>query len=132
MKASICATDCANCPLKKQQCFIENYIKAGGEELFCQFKEQLLSELNALHVEGLPLIEELHPLAGDYVNLAYPLPSGDSVKLLDDKAVYLGNQLHNEFGGERCFGIVADMNFLLVVTYADGGSAPELVLYKKR
>ena len=38
----------------------------------------------------------------------------------------------NEFGGDRCFGIVANMDFLLVCTYEENGENPELVIYKKR
>lgn len=53
-------------------------------------------------------------------------------KFLDDQKTYLGNQLACEFGEERCFGILADMDFLLVCTYEKDGQNPELVLYKKR
>lgn len=42
------------------------------------------------------------------------------------------NQLDCEFGGERHFGIVANMDFILVSTYEENGINPELVLYKKR
>ena len=47
-------------------------------------------------------------------------------------ATYLGNQLECEFGGNRCFGIAANMDFLLVCTYEENGENPELVVYKKR
>lgn len=53
------------------------------------------------------------------------------VKFLDDEKTYLGNQLECEFGGERVFGVLADMEFILVATYKKDGTAPELVLYKK-
>ena len=53
-------------------------------------------------------------------------------KFLDDGATYLGNQLHNLYGGSRCFGIAAGMQFLLVCTYGPLGEDPELVLYKQR
>ena len=69
---------------------------------------------------------------GKYINLAYPLPNGKTVKFLDDQATYLGNQLECEFGGDRCFGIAANMDFLLVCTYEENGKNPELVVYKKR
>ena len=80
----------------------------------------------------MPKVEKLNALVGSYVNLAYPLPSGEEVKFLKDEKTYLGNQLESEFGGERCFGILADMDFLMVATYKKDGTAPELVLYKKR
>ena len=53
------------------------------------------------------------------------------VKFLDDEKTYLGNQLECEFGGECVFGVLADMEFILVATYEKDGTAPELVLYKK-
>ena len=80
----------------------------------------------------MPRVEKLNALVGSFVNLAFPLPSGDSVKFLDDAATYLGNQLESEFGGERCFGILANTDFILVCTYEANGANPELVLYKKR
>lgn len=102
----------------------------GGQ--FEAFKQQLIGEINALHVEGLPKLEKLNALVGSYVNLAYPLPSGFSVKFLDDNTTYLGNQLESEFGGGRCFGVLANMDFILICTYGENGADPELVLYKKR
>ena len=69
---------------------------------------------------------------GGYVNLEYTLPNGKTVKFLDDNATYLGYQLESEFGGSRCFGIVANMDFILICTYEEGGENPELVIYKKR
>ena len=54
------------------------------------------------------------------------------MKFLDDQITYLGNQLESEFGGDRCFGVIADMDFIMVCTYEKDGINPELVLYKKR
>ena len=99
---------------------------------FEQFKHQLMDEINALHIDGLPKVEKLNALVGKYVNLAYPLPSGMSVKFLNDETTYLGNQLESEFGGSRCFGVLANMDFIMVSTYGAEGADPELVLYKKR
>ena len=80
----------------------------------------------------MPRVEKLNALVGSYVNLEYPLPNGAKVKLLDDNVTYLGNQLESEFGGDRCFGIIANMDFIMVCTYEAEGANPELVLYKKR
>ena len=80
----------------------------------------------------MPTVEGLNVLSGSYINLEYTLPSGKKVKFLDDNATYLGNQLHNLYGGSRCFGIAAGMQFLLVCTYGPLGEDPELVLYKQR
>ena len=102
----------------------------GGQ--FEAFKQQLIKEINDLHIEGMPRVEKLNALVGKYVNLEYRLPNGDSVKFLDDQVTYLGNQLEPELGGERCFGVLANMEFILVCTYEKDGVNPELVLYKKR
>ena len=110
----------------------KEYKYLGGEEKFEEYKRQLISEFNALHIDGLPHVEKLNALVGGYINLAYRLPSGESVKLLDDGATYLGNELECEYGGDRRFGIVANKDFLLVCTYEENGKNPELVLYKKR
>ena len=102
----------------------------GGE--FEAFKKQLIDEINALQIEGMPKLEKLNALVGSYVNLEYPLPSGISAKFLDDRATYLGNQLEPEFGGDRCFGVLANMDFILICTYGCDGADPELLLFKKR
>ena len=65
-------------------------------------------------------------------NLEYRLPNGQAAKFLNDAKTYLGNQLECEYGGDRCFGVVADMDFILICTYEEDGKNPELVLYKKR
>ena len=110
----------------------KRYDELSDNGQFEEFKQQLINEINELHIEGMPKVEKLNALAGELVNLEYMLPSGNSVKFLDDKKTYLGNQLECEFGGERCFGILANMEFLLVCTYEKDGLNPELVLYKKR
>lgn len=102
----------------------------GGQ--FEAFKRQLIDEINALHIEGMPRLERLNALVGKYVNLEYRLPNGMNVKFLDDEKTYLGNQLECEFGGDRCFGVLADMDFILISTYEVEGTNPELVMYKKR
>lgn len=80
----------------------------------------------------MPKVETLNALVGKYVNLDYRLPSGAKVKFLDDGTTYLGTQLEPEFGGGRCFGVLANMDFILISTYEAEGTNPELVLYKKR
>lgn len=99
---------------------------------FEEFKMQLINEINDLHIDGLPRVDKLNALVGKYVNLEYILPNGQKVKFLDDQKTYLGNQLESEFGGERCFGILAGMDFILVCTYEKDGENPELLIYKKR
>ena len=104
--------------------------KLGDKDKFEEIKAQLISEFNTLlHIEGLPKVEDLNVLPGEFVNLEYTLPNGEKVKFLDDNATYLGNQLEGE---SKCYGIVANMDFLLVCTYEENGENPELVMYRKR
>ena len=110
----------------------KQYAEIGGKEKLEEFKQQLIHEINTLlHIEGLPRVENLNVLSGEFINLEYTLPNGEKVKFLDDKQTYLGSQLESEFGG-RCFGIAANMDFHLVCTYEEDGQNPELVIYKKR
>ena len=150
MEKAICGADCSTCGYGKNggcegcrktkgcpfgtQCFIHQYIKLGGRESYEQLKKQLIDEFNALSIAGMPKIQDLYALNGEYVNLAYPLPNGTSCKLLDDKAIYLGNQVECEFisGEVRCFGLVAGLDFLLVSEYGANGDNPELVIFTKR
>ena len=110
----------------------KRYDELSDKGQFDEFKRKLMQEINDLHIEGLPKVEKLNALVGKYVNLEYRLPNGTTVKFLDDKKTYLGNQLEPEFGGDRCFGVIASMDFILVATYEAGGKNPELVVYKKR
>lgn len=110
----------------------KKYDELSDDGQFEEFKEQLIKEINDLHIEGMPKLEKLNALVGQFVNLPYRLPSGADVKFLDDGTTYLGNQLESEFGGDRCFGVLANMDFILISTYEKDGKNPELVLYKKR
>ena len=110
----------------------KRYEELSDDGQFDAFKKQLIEEINALGIEGMPKVESLNALVGRFVNLEYPLPSGAAVKFLNDGTTYLGTQLEPEFGGDRCFGVLANMDFILVCTYAEGGADPELLVYKKR
>lgn len=110
----------------------KRYEELSDNGQFEAFKEQLIKEINDLHIEGLTKVERLNALVGSYVNLGYPLPNGKTVKFLNDETTYLGNQLEPEFGGDRCFGVLANMDFIMISTYGPEGEAPELVFYKKR
>ena len=108
----------------------KRYAEIGGKEKLEEFKTQLINEFNTLlYIEGLPKVENLNVLPGEFVNMEYTLPNGEKVKFLDDKHTYLGSQLEGE---TKCYGIVANMDFLLVCTYEENGENPELVIYKKR
>ena len=110
----------------------KRYEELGDGGQFEEFKKQLIEEINALHVEGMPRLDQLNALVGQYVNLAYRLPSGAEIKFLDDNTTYLGNQLESEIVPGLCFGVLANMDFILICTYEAEGKNPELVLYKKR
>ena len=110
----------------------KRYVDLGGKDKLEEFKRQLISEINIiLSNEGLPLVESLNVLSGEFVNLEYTLPNGQIVKFLDDKQTYLGSQLESEFGG-RCIGIAANMDFIIICSYEENGNNPELLVYKKR
>lgn len=147
---SICGVDCDHCnyvnngckgclkskgcPFGKE-CFIAKYIKVGGMLKYSNFKRKLIEEFNELKIPGMPKIEELYPLNGAFVNLKYPMPNGKNIKLLEDKNIYLANQVECEFSDKeltRCYGLVANMDFLLVSEYEENGENPEIILYKKR
>ena len=110
----------------------KRYNELGGDGAFDEFKKVLIDEINALNIEGMPKLTNLNALVGSYVNLEYRLPNRKMIKFLDDNATYLGNQLECEFGGNRFFGVLANMDFIMVSSYEENGQNPELIIYKKR
>ena len=141
-----CGANCESCPSKENckgcletcgspfggRCVAAEYIKTGGVKAYRQFKKQLTDEVNALlAAEGLGSTNDLYELVGAYVNLEYPMPSGEKVKLLNDKNVYLGAQIEFADLGVCC-GVVADTGFILICSYSMDGSEPELIIYKSR
>ena len=150
MKA-VCGSNCDECELSKsnkcegcintngcpfgKKCWIAKYIEVGGKENYQVLKKELINEFNSLNIDGMPKIKDLYPLHGEYVNMEYPFPNGERIKLLNDNEVYLGNQVECLFNDEdikRCFGILANMSFLLVCEYGENGFNPEIILYKRR
>ena len=51
--------------------------------------------------------------------------------MLKDNKVYWGNQIEIP-DSSRCYGVVADNEYLLVCEYGCGGADPQIILYKKR
>ena len=147
MKKSICGASCAECPSKEvcpgcaetkgcpfgKQCYVAKYILTGGMENWLAFKKGLIDEINGLNIDGMETVTELYPLVGSFVNLEYPVPSG-MVKLLKDDEVYLGAQVKNLFdkSGKTCFGVIGRESFILICTYSENGTDPELIMYKHR
>lgn len=99
---------------------------------FEAFKEQLVKEINELQIEGMPKLDKLNALVGKYVNIEYPLPSGIKAKFLNDNTTYLGNQLESEIVDGLFFGVIANMDFIMICTYEKDVENPELILFKKR
>lgn len=148
---AICGANCSECELFKnseckgckntngcpfgKKCWIAKYIEVGGNDSFTEMKKQIINEFYDLNIAGMNEIKDLYPLHGLFVNLEYRLPNGDKIKFLTDEETYLGNQIECEFSDDsnkRYFGIVANMNFLLVSEYGENVSNPELIIYKKR
>lgn len=142
---SICGTDCCKkCDRKEEcggcaetkghpfggTCIAAEYIKREGLDAFGRFKEKLVQEFNSLWIKDLH-VNDLNLLNGFYVNLEYHLPNGQSVKLLEDNKVYMGNQIEIP-ETSRCYGIVADEKYLLVCEYGCDGTDPQIVVYKRR
>lgn len=143
--SEICKMDCCKvCPRQGEcpgcqetdghpfggDCVAAECIKEKGYEAFPALKQALVAEINALGIPHLH-VEDLNLLPGYFVNLEYPLPSGQKVKLLADDNVYLGAQVEVP-GSDRCYGVAADDTYLLVCEYGCGGSDPCIVLYRRR
>ena len=142
---SICGKDCCEkCSRKEScggcikvkghpfggQCVAANWIQNFGKEGMEERKQALIQEINALSIPDLR-ITDLNLLNGFYVNLEYPLPNGQTAKFLCDENIYWGNQIERP-DSERCYGLVADDDFVLVCEYGCNGTDPQIVLYKKR
>ena len=103
---------------------------AGFFEAGCKLKEDLIMEINALELEGMETVADLTALRGAFVNLEYKLPGGQSVKFWDDDRIYLGYQVCKK-NSDRCYGITADEQYLMVSEYGENGTDPEVIVYKK-
>ena len=111
-------------------CVAAACVKAGGTSAMEAQEAAIVREINALGLPDLS-VSGMNLLIGAYVNLEYPLPNGQTVKLLRDDKVYWANQIERP-GNERCYGVVADEEFLLVCEYGCEGADPVILLYKKR
>ena len=93
-------------------------------------KEQLIKEFNKLGIADMEEVKELHEGKGSFVNLEFPIPSGQSVKLWDDNKTYYINQIEKA-GSTRCYGLVADEKYLLVCEYGVDGADAEIIVFKR-
>ncbi len=143
MGKSICGIDCAECGLSKDcngcletkgrpfggDCVVAVCCQKGADALRA-WKEKLIAEFNGLGLPGMEEVTDLQALKGSFINIAYPFPSGETVKLWDDNRIYLGNQLPKR-GSDRCYGIAADEKYLMVAEYGENGTDAEIVLLKR-
>lgn len=111
-------------------CTAAECVKKSGFKEMLTHTQKLIDEINTL---GIPELEvtSLNLLTGSFVNLKYPLPGGKTADFLDEKRVYFGTQIEKKCG-ERCLGVVADDDFILVGEYGENGKDPKLIIYKKR
>lgn len=93
-------------------------------------KEELIRQFNELGIDDMDEVKELYVLKGDFINLSYTFPSGQTVKLLDDSKTYYGAEVCRK-GSPRCYGLAADEGMLLVCEYGEGGKDAELVFWKR-
>ena len=147
---TLCGANCNECELLKikkcigcknsnkctfgKKCWIAKYIEIGGKDNFNLFKKNIIDEFNSLNIAGMPKIKELYPLQGSLINLEYLLPNNNKQKILCDNEIYIGNQVECEFNDnefKKYFGLLANMNFLLVCEYEENYSNPEIIIYKK-
>ena len=144
MFKEICGADCCGaCSRQKEcggcgqtdghpfggRCIAAEYIKKGGTEAFSELKSRLIGAFNELGIPGLQ-VDDLNLLNGFFVNLEYPLANGQTVRLLEDKNINLGNQIEIS-ESERCYGLVADDRYLLVCDYECNGANPRILCYKR-
>lgn len=141
---TICGTDCCkNCERLSEcggckacgghpfggDCVAAEIIKNEGKDAYEQVKKDLMAKINSLGIDSLH-VDTLYLLSGSFVNLEYPLSNGTTVKYLKDNDVYLGNQIERA-DSDRCYGVVANQEFILVCEYGCGGSDPQVVIYKR-
>lgn len=152
MQHTICGVNCSQCGLKgscggcietkghpfQSECMVAECCLGKGHkncsqcgDTPCKLKKQIMAEFNALGIADMPEVTALHQLKGAFINLEYTLPSGQAVRMWDDEKIYLGNQLC-KINSNRCYGITADENYLLVCEYGEGGTEAEIIVYKKR
>ncbi len=137
-----CKSDCCGeCPQREKcggceacggrplggRCAAAEPVLAGAD--FDTVQAELVAEINSLGITGLH-VDGMNLLPGSYLNLEYTLPDGTRAKLLRDADVYFANQIERE--GERCYGIAADADYILVCEYGCNGSDPEIIDFRRR
>lgn len=149
---TICGVDCSECGFKEncggckatnghpfgEPCMIAQCCNNNGNDecnkfclLSCKLKAQLIKEFNALGIEDMEEVKNLNALKGSFINLEYTLANGQIIKFWDDNKIFLGDQICKR-NSNRCYGLTADENYLLVCEYENNGENPEIVIFKRR
>lgn len=140
---SICGADCTKCEFTSacagctetdgapfgKPCLVAGCCRK-GENVLQELKDKLMAAFNGLGIPDMPPVTELYALKGSVINIAYTLPSGEIMKFWDDDKIYLGYQLPKQ-DSDRCYGIVADEQYLMVSEYSGYGSDAEIVVFKR-
>lgn len=111
-------------------CFVYKIIKEQGFDEYLKFKNKLINEINNLNIDHLH-INDLNLLSSDYINLEYIFENGFKTKLLNDKDIYLGNQIEIP-NDDECYGIATNGKIIVISKYGCNGCNPKLILYKIR
>lgn len=93
-------------------------------------ENNLLNEIKQLGIKEFDTLTSLNLLDGSYLNLEVELPNGVKAKLLDDDKKYYANQIDIS-GSDKCYGVAADENFIVVYKYGCNGVDAELVQIKR-
>lgn len=93
-------------------------------------EQKLLNEIKNLGIREFKSFKSLNLMDGSYLNLEVELPNGQITKLLDDNKKYYANQI-DIADSDKCYGVAADENFIVVYKYGCEGTDAELVLLKK-
>jgi len=105
-------------------CFAADLILSEGYDKYLEFKNKLIDEINNLNIEELE-VNDLNLLWGYFVNLEYDI-NGKKIKFLNDNDIYFGNQIERK-NSNRCYGVVASKEFIIVAEYGLYGADPILI-----
>lgn len=102
------------------------FIKTGESSM----QEKILIEIKKLGIQEFEQLNSLNLLDGSYLNLEIELPNGMKARLLDNNKKYYANQI-DIADSDKCYGVAADENFIIVYKYGCEGKDAELIMVKK-
>ena len=143
---SYCGVNCNECKMNNEcnGCISSNGCPFGGKCLAAEvikisksqkeleeYKKNLMKEFNSLKVKGMPKVTKLYELKGSFINLKYKLQNDKEISFWNNNDIYLGTQLEKE-DSNKCFGLVASANYLMISEYEENGDNPKIVIFKER